>query len=65
MKISSKFVEALAEILIKIFQIIFAMLVVGMVLKDKFHPGIFVFGIVSSSIMLTVAIFLYYTATVK
>lgn len=58
-----EFKEYLADIFVKIFQIVFAMLVVGMLLRDRFDVLIFVFGIVLSSVMLTVSIAIYYTTT--
>ena len=60
-----KFQEQLAEILMKIFQIIFGMLVVGMVLREHFEPVLFTLGVLLSSVVLAFAIQLYYNANVK
>lgn len=65
MKIKGKFLRFLADVFVKIFQIIFAMLVIGMFLREKFLFSLFVFGLIASFLSLTAAIFLYYTGTVK
>lgn len=59
-KITGKFNEHLADIFIKIFQIIFALLVVGMLLRENFNFYIFFVGLISSLACLTMGIVLYY-----
>ena len=58
----NKFKEQMAEIMVKIFQIVFAMMAIGMFLREKFDIYIFLFGVLSSIICLIVAIMLYYYA---
>jgi len=58
-----EFKKFLSDVLLKIFQIVFAMLVVGMFVKDKFDGIIFYFGLAISLSTLTGAIFLYYNTT--
>ena len=52
----------LADILIKVFQIVFAMLVVGMFIQDRFDSIVFLVGVIVSIFCLTVAIALYYNS---
>jgi len=54
----------IADILVKTFQIVFGMLVVGMALRDRFDPLIFALGLSLSAVVLTAAIQLYYNANV-
>ncbi|MFC1571126.1 hypothetical protein ACFL31_01075 [Candidatus Margulisiibacteriota bacterium] len=63
MRIASKFKEYLADISIKIFQVVFAMLVIGMFLKEQFNIAVFVYGVLFSLVSLTTAVYLYYNAT--
>ena len=65
MKIKNKFKEYVADICVKIFQIVFAMLVIGMFLRDRFEIYIFYFGLFISLFTLTTAITLYYDFTIK
>lgn len=65
MRIPNRFKEYLADIFVKVFQIIFAMLVIGMILKERFNISIFVLGLILSLGTLTVAILLYYDLTIK
>jgi hypothetical protein len=65
MALKNKFKEQLADIFVKVFQIVFAMLVVGMFLRDRFDFNIFSAGLLASLACLTVAVVLYYNATAK
>lgn len=65
MRIKSKFLEFLADIFVKIFQIVFASIVVGMFLREKFDGIIFAFGLLTSFAILTIAIILYYNGSVR
>jgi len=65
MKRINKFNEQIAEIFVKIFQIIFAMLVIGMFLRERFDYNVFSVGLISSLVCLTTAISLYYNANKK
>ncbi|HLD34783.1 MAG TPA: hypothetical protein VJB62_02870, partial [Patescibacteria group bacterium] len=60
MKFNNKFIKHLGDICVKVFQIVFATLVVGMMIKNRFDPIIFSIGSVASLILLTAAILLYY-----
>lgn len=64
-KQEAQFLVSLADIFIKIFQIVFAMMVVGVVVKDRFDPRMFSVGIIISSFCLTTSILLYYNAYIK
>lgn len=55
----------IADICVKIFQIVFAMIVVGMFLRERYNMGVFGFGLFLSFSTLTTAITLYYDATIK
>jgi len=57
-----KFIEQFADIIIKIFQIVFAMLVVGMLLQKNFDVRLFWTGVGTSVLCLTLALLLYYNA---
>lgn len=61
----NKFKMFMADICIKIFQILFAMLVVGVVLRDTFNLSVFLVGIALSLIALTGGIFTYYDSTIR
>ncbi|MBI5078703.1 hypothetical protein HZB08_01605 [Candidatus Saganbacteria bacterium] len=53
----------MADIFVKIFQIVFAVLVVGMLVKEeRFNVPAFLFGIIASLSLLTTAIVLYYNS---
>lgn len=63
--VKGDFIAFIAEIFVKIFQIVFAMLVIGIFLRDEFNYNIFFVGVVVSLFCLTTSISLYYNATVK
>ena len=60
MEATKYFNRFLADIFVKIFQIVFAMMVVGMFLRDKFNVYIFTIGLIISIACLVVALVLYY-----
>ncbi|MFH1825814.1 MAG: hypothetical protein ABH823_00795 [bacterium] len=62
---NNKFFESLADIAIKVFQIVFAMMVIGGFLKERFDFVVFSIGLVISAFCLTAAIMLYYNAFVR
>lgn len=63
--IKSDFLKFLANICVKIFQILFAMIVIGMFFRSKFDLVLFVWGVFSSFVMLTGALLLYYNGSIK
>jgi len=65
MIINNDLLKFMAEVTIKIFQIIFAMMVVGMFLRDNFNSYIFIIGLLASIVLLTAAVFLYYTGSIR
>jgi len=65
MEIKSKFLESLADISIKEFQIVFTLLVIGMLLRDRFEFFLFIFGIIISFLLLTSSIILYYNGSIR
>lgn len=65
MRAKHRFEGYIADICMKIFQIVFAMLVVGMLLRNRFDVNIFGLGIFVSLFTLTAAIMLYYDSTIR
>ncbi len=65
MKIKAKYLEFCAEICVKIFQIIFAMMVIGLLLREKFNAVLFISGMIGSLLVLSTALVLYYQGSVK
>lgn len=65
MDIKSEFLEFLADVCVKIFQIIFAILVAGMIARKDFNLYMFIAGTIISCVILTLAIALQYNATIK
>jgi len=60
-----EFYNLLIDILIKIFQIVFAMLVVGLLLQDKFNHKLFITGIIASTVLLTCVMLIKYNLVIK
>jgi|GEM_PF-6603675 len=65
MRIKGKFLEFLADICVKIFQIVFAMLVIGMFLREKFEATLFFMGLGGSFLVLIFAVILFYNGSIK
>ena len=60
MNITGKYLEFIAELFVKIFQIVFGLLVVGMLIQDRFNLRLFIFGLLGSLAALTAALGFYY-----
>lgn len=48
MNITGKYLEFIVEIFVKIFRIIFGLLVVGRLIQDGFNLRLFIFGLLKS-----------------
>jgi len=55
MRVTKRFKELYVDVFVKIFQIVFAVLVIGPIVSGKFNPLVFILGIIASLLCLFVS----------
>ena len=60
---NKKFRYFLSDVLVKVFQITFGVMVVGMLVQKEFNLQVFIYGVLISGATLTMAIFLFYNTS--